>query len=622
MHRKALLEALHEGVVVGDGGIGTELYHRGVELHVSYDGLNLSRPDLVSAIHRDYIQAGARLIETNTFGANRPRLDQYHLADRLQDINAAGVRLARTESAGRAFIAGAVGPLPPLPLVEQAVDRTPEEIYNIFAEQITILADAGADAIILQTFLDLDELKQALRAARQHTDLPVIAQLTFPDRAVTTTGTDVYTALEGLADAGADVVGTNCGRGVSQVLRIVEEFGAQSHALISAFPNAGFPEFVAGRVTYLASPEYMADMAERMVEAGANLVGGCCGTGPREIAAIAQRLQGRRPARRVIRPVAPAAPTAPAVRPPPCESFVDRAREKNVVLVELDPPRGLDYNRVLHGCRLLREARADAVTMGDSPLATLRMSSIAMASLVQREVGIDCIAHITCRDRNRMALQSDLLGAWALGLHYLLVTTGDPARIATQPGATGVYDLNSIACIRMIARLNNGMNLAGASIGRATGFHIGCGFNPNFRNLGFEVNKLKRKVEAGARFVLTQLVFDAPRFAESVRRIRDAGIAIPIFPAIYPLLSRRNAEFIHNELPGARLPQAVLDRMAGTNAETGPREGIRIAKELIEQTWPHADGMYIVAPLNKIEPAVELVCHIRTEAPAGSETRK
>ncbi|MGB9626398.1 MAG: bifunctional homocysteine S-methyltransferase/methylenetetrahydrofolate reductase, partial [Phycisphaerae bacterium] len=505
-------------------------------------------------------------------------------------------------------------------LVEQAVDRTLEEIFNIFAEQITILADAGADAIILETFLDLDELKQALRAARQHTDLPVIAQLTFPDRAVTTTGTDVYTALQGLADAGADVVGTNCGRGVSQVLRIVEEFGAQSHALISAFPNAGFPEFVAGRVMYLASPDYMAVMAERMVEAGANLVGGCCGTGPREVAAIAERLRDRRPARRVIRPVAAAAPVAAVVRPPPRESFIDRAREKNVVLVELDPPRGLDYERVLHGCRLLREARADAVTMGDSPLATLRMSSIATASLVQREVGIACIAHVTCRDRNLIALQSDVMGAWALGLRHLLVLTGDPARIGTQPGATGVYDLNSIACIRMIARLNNGMNLAGASIGRATGFTIGCGFNPNFRNLGFEVNRLKRKVEAGAQFALTQLVFDAPRFAESVRRIRDAGIGIPIFPAIYPLLSRRNAEFIHNELPGASLPRAVLDRMAGTNAETGPREGVQIAKELIEQTWPHADGMYIVAPMNKVDVAVELVRHIRTEAPAGSET--
>lgn len=617
MDRKALLDALQAGVIVGDGGIGTELYHRGVELHVSYDGLNLSRPDLVSAIHHDYLAAGARLIETNTFGANRPRLDQYHLADKIVEINTTGVRLARDEAAGKAFVAGAVGPLPPLALAEQAVDRTPEEVFNIFAEQITALANAGVDALILETFLDIEELKHALRAAKQLTDLPVVAQLTFHHRAVTATGVDIYTALQGLADAGADVVGTNCGRGVSQVLHIVEEFGAQSHAMLSAFPNAGFPEYVAGRVMYLASPEYMASMAERMVEAGANLVGGCCGTGPREIAAIADRLRTRRPARRVIRPIPQATAVEPAVRPPRRESFADRAREKNVVLVELDPPYGLDCDRVLQGCRRLRELHVDAVTLGDSPLAALRMSSIAMGSIVQREVGIDCIVHLSCRDRNLIALQGDLMGAWALGLKNLLIITGDPAKIGNQPGASSVYDLNSIACIKMVSGLNDGVNLAGASIRRATGFNIGCGFNPNFKNLQFEVNKLKRKVEAGARFALTQLVFDAPRFAESVRLIRDAGLDIPIFPAIYPLLSRRNAEFIHNELPGARLPQAILDRMANTDKQTGAQEGVEIAKELIEQMRPHADGVYIVAPMNKFEPAVELVEYIRSREPAA-----
>jgi methionine synthase I (cobalamin-dependent)/5,10-methylenetetrahydrofolate reductase len=616
MDRKALLDALQSGVIVGDGGIGTELYHRGVELYVSYDGLNLSRPDLVSAIHRDYVRAGARLIETNTFGANRPRLDQYHLADRLAEINAAGVRLARAEAAGKAFVAGAVGPLPPLALAEQAADRTADEVYNIFAEQITALANAGADALILETFLDLDELKHALRAAKVLTDLPIIAQLTFHHRAVTATGVDIYTALQGLADAGADVVGTNCGRGVSHVLHIVEEFGAQSQALISAFPNAGFPEYVAGRVMYLASPEYMATMAERMVDAGANIVGGCCGTGPREIAAIAERLKDRRPVRRVIRPVPPATAVEPAIRPPRRASFTDRVTEKKIVLVELDPPYGLDYDRVVNGCRLLHGLEVDAVTMGDSPLATLRMSSIAMAGIVHREVGIECIVHVSCRDRNLIALQSDLMGAWALGLRNVLVITGDPAKIGNQPGASSVYDMNSIACIKMIAGLNEGVNLAGASIRRATGFNIGCGFNPNFKNLQFEVNKLKRKVEAGARFALTQLVFDAERFAEGVRLIRDAGIDIPVYPAIYPLLSRRNAEFIHNELPGARLPEPVLDRMGATNPETGAAVGIEIAKELIEQMWSHADGMYIVAPMNKLDPAAELVRHVRSYAPA------
>lgn len=609
MDRKAFLDLLQSRVVVGDGGIGTELYHRGVELQVCYEGLNLARPDLVAGIHRDYINAGAQLIETNTYNANRARLEQYHLADKITDINAAGVRLARTEAAARpgVFIAGAVGPLPSLALAQEAIDRSPEEIYNLFAEQITVLADAGVDALILETFGDLDELHQALKAAKTLTDLPVIAQLTFQHRAVTETGVDVYTALQGLADAGADVVGTNCGRGVSNVASIVEDFAAQSHAMLSAFPNAGFPEYVGGRVMYLASPEYMASMAERMVDAGANIVGGCCGTGPREIAAIAGRLANRRPVRRVIRPVPRAAPAEPAILPPKYETFIDRAPEKNLVFVELDPPYGLNYEKILDGARALKSLGVDAITMGDSPLAALRMSPIAMAAVVQREVGIDCIVHMSCRDRNLIALQGDLMGAWAMGIRHVLIITGDPAKTGNQPGASSVYDVNSIGAIKLVAGLNEGVNAAGASIRRATGFNIGCGFNPNFKNLQFEVNKLKRKVEAGANYVLTQLVFDVPRYAESVRMAREAGITVPIFPAIYPLLSKRNAEFIHNELPGAKLPDTILERMRQADPKTAAREGVQIGRELIEQMRPYSDGMYVVAPMNKCELAMELV---------------
>jgi homocysteine S-methyltransferase len=413
--------------------------------------------------------------------------------------------------------------------------------------------------------------------------------------------------LQGLADAGADVVGTNCGRGVANVLHIVEDFGAQSHAPISAFANAGFPEYIGGRVMYLASPEYLASMAERMVEAGANIVGGCCGTGPREIEAIARRLAGRRPVRRIVRPVPRAAPAEPAVLPPKRETFIDRAREKGLVFVELDPPYGLNYEKVIEGARVLRSAGVHAITLGDSPLAALRMSPIAMAGIVQREVGIECIVHLSCRDRNLIALQGDLMGAWATGIRNVLVITGDPAKTGNQPGASSVYDVNSIGGIKLVAGLNEGVNMAGASIRRATGFTIGCGFNPNFKNLQFEVNKLKRKVDAGARYVMTQLVFDAERFAESVRMIREAGIDVPVFPAIYPLLSRRNAEFIHNELPGARLPDSVLQRMQQADSAAGVKEGARIARELIEQMWPLADGIYLVAPMNRHELVLELV---------------
>jgi len=617
MANSSFLAALDERVIVGDGALGTELYHRGADLSLNYDHLNLTRPELVGRIHEDYIQAGAELLETNTFGANRYRLAQYGLADKLGEINAAGARLALAAAKGRAFVAGAVGPLPTVELGEEYVERSAEDVYEVYREQVVALADAGVDLIILETFTDLAELHQALRAAKEHTDLPVIAQMAFHHRAVTSGGVDIFTALQGLADAGADVVGTNCGRGVSNVLHIVEEFGSLSKAKISAFANAGFPEHVGGRVMYLATPEYMATMAERMVEAGANVVGGCCGTGPKEIAAIAERIKARKPAVRRLRPVPRARVVEAPAAPPRHKTCLDRAADKKLILVEVDPPFGLDYERVVAGCGMLREAGVDAITMGDSPLATLRMSNIATASIVQREVGVECIIHLCCRDRNVIGLQGDLMGAWALGIRSVLVVTGDPAKIGNQPGASSVYDLNSIGLIKVIRGLNEGVNFAGASIRRASGFRIGCGFNPNHQNLGFEVQKLQRKVEAGAEFVLTQLVFDADVFARAVRMAREAGVMVPIVPAIFPLLSQRNAEFIHNELPGARLPESILRRMSRADRKAARREGLAIAKELIEQTWEYGAGCYIVPPLERYELAAELVEFARSKMRAA-----
>ncbi len=607
MARNGFLEALEDHAMVGDGAIGTELYHRGASLSLNYDQLNLSNRPLVGEIHSNYIEAGAELLETNTFGANRVRLEQHGLADKLTEINAAGARLALAAAAGRAFVAGAVGPLPATELGQEYVERSPDEAYEVYREQIVALADAGVDLIILETFTDLTELHQALRAAKERTDLPVIAQLAFHHRAVTPTGVDIFTALQGLADAGADVVGTNCGRGVSNVLHIVEEFGSFSAAKISAFANAGFPEQVGGRIMYLATPEYMATMAERMVEAGANLVGGCCGTGPAVITAIAERIKGRKPAERRLRPVPRAPSVKPPIAPPKRKTCLDRVDEKKLIVVEIDPPFGLDYERVVDGCRLLRDAGVDGITTGDSPLAALRMSNISMASIVQREVGVECIIHVCCRDRNVIGLQGDLMGAWALGIRSVLVITGDPAKIGNQPGASSVYDLNSIGLIKVIRGLNDGVNFAGASIRRATGFNIGCGFNPNHQDLGSEVRKLVRKVEAGARFALTQLIFDSRRFSESVGMARDAGVTVPILPAIFPLLSHRNAEFIHNELPGARLPEWVMQRMSRADKKAAPKEGLAIAKQLIEEIWEHGSGCYIVPPLDRYELAAELV---------------
>ncbi|MCG3137324.1 MAG: Bifunctional homocysteine S-methyltransferase/5,10-methylenetetrahydrofolate reductase [Phycisphaerae bacterium] len=603
------LDILHEEVLVGDGAMGTELYARGVGLDTNYDELNLTRPQLVQGIHADYITAGARFLETNTYGANRGRLAGYGLDGKINEINVAGVRIARAAAGGRAFVAGSIGSLPSQEFSDQPILWTDEEVYAIFHEQAVLLANAGVDAILLETFSDLDQLVIGVRAAREHTDLPVIASLTLQHRAVTSGGLDIFRAYERLLEVGADVIGTNCGRGVANVLHIIEELCAQTSALVSAFPNAGFPEDVGGRIMYLSSPDYLAAMAERMVAAGANLVGGCCGTTPASIAAIVAKLNQRTPATRMVRRIPRAAAVETPLRPPQRDSYLSQVQNKQLIFVELDPPYGLDFEKMLTGCRVLHNLGVDAITIGDSPLATLRVSNIATAALVQGQIGIECVIHMTCRDHNIIGLQSLLMGAWVQGLKNVLVITGDPAKLGNQPGSSSVYDLNSIGLIKIAAQLNEGINFAGASIQKATGFNIGCGFNPNFKNLDFEVKKLRRKIQAGAMFIMTQLVFDAERLALAVRMIREAGIDAPIFPAVFPFVSGRNAEFVHNELPGVRVPETILQRMARTDKSTGQREGLQIARELIESYLPICQGIYIVPPFNRYEMAAELVEH-------------
>ncbi len=609
------LDVLAEEVLVGDGAMGTELYARGVDAQANFDELNIKRPELVKSVHGDYVAAGARFLETNTYGANRGRLAWYGLEDYIVDINAAGVRIAREAADGRAFVAGSIGSLPSGESGDEPIRFSDDDLYEIFREQAILLADAGVDAILLETFSDLEQLHIAVRAVKNHVDLPLVAELTFQHRAVTTGGVDVYSALQSLVEHGADVVGTNCGRGVANVLHIIEEFGARSPALISAFPNAGFPEDVGGRIMYLSSPQYLAVMGERMVQAGANLIGGCCGTTPISIRAMVEHIGRRRPVVRRIREVPKSVVLETPVRPPhQPASYLERMKDRKVVVVELDPPFGLDFERILVGSRVLQPLGVDAITLGDSPLSTLRVSNITTAAMIQKEVGIECIIHLCCRDHNIIGLQGLLMGAWMQGIKSVLAVTGDPAKLGNQPGASSVYDLNSIGLIKMIDGLNRGVNYAGASIRKATDFTIGCGFNPNLRNLSFEVNKLKRKVDAGARFILTQIQFDPVRLAEAVRMIRDLGIDAPIFPAIYAFPSARNAEFVHNELPGVTVPERYLARMAKTDRSTGQVEGMQIAREIIEECWEFADGFYILPPFNRYRVAAELVEFVRAHS--------
>lgn len=600
------LEQIREQVLVGDGAMGTMLYARGVNLESGFERLNLTAPDLVAGLHADYIAAGARLIETNTFGANRLRLAALGLEEKLRDINLQGVLLARRAAAGKnVFVAGSMGPLPRTRVEGDA--PSPEEIYALFREQAALLAEGGADLLMLETFADLEELKTALGAARE-TGLPVIASMAFLEKGRIPGGTAVERVAIDLAAAGADVVGANCGAGTLEMTRNIQRMASVTGLPLSAYPNSGFPEYLDGRLIYRATPEYFAARGLETVRAGANLVGGCCGTTPDHIRALAEALRGLTPSPRVIS--APPYPGPEAPRPAPERTgFLEYWGKRPVITVELDPPKGLDCSKVLEGCRVLKDAGADAINLAENPLSRVRLGNIALAELVQREVGIEVIVHITCRDRNLIGLQSDLMGASLLGIRSILAVTGDPAGMGGESGASSVFDINSIGLIGLLRDLNAGLNGAGNPIDRGTGFTIGAAFNPNVQKMEVQLARLEKKVAAGARFVQTQPLFDLERL-ETMLRLTE-GIGIPILPGILPLVSERNAEFLHNEVPGIVIPDRIRARMRGKAKEEGVREGLAIAREFIDAARDRVGGFYIIPPFGNHRVAAELVRYIR-----------
>jgi homocysteine S-methyltransferase len=627
MRGKEFLARLREEVLVGDGALGTMLSERGIGGESSYERLNLTHPDIVKDLHASYLDAGAQVIETNTFGANRTKLGAG--ADEVGAVNHAGAALAREAAGQRAYVAGSIGPLATRAGQHDLDPLTDDEIREIFREQVVALADGGADVLLFETFPDLAHLLLGLETARNHTDLPVMCQLAFHEKGHTYTGIYVNTAVEALTRAGADVVGANCGRGIRSVFTAVEAMTSTGDWLVSAYPNAGLPEYVDGRYLFGAPLPYLTEMAVRMADLGVNLIGGCCGTTPEYIRRIAQQLKGRKPARRHIvsvpaqpQPSAVPAPTEPAR---PSGSILDRlvratdaqaARRsayRPLVVVELDPPRNLHYEPIVRRAQQLRDMGVDAITMADNPVATLHMGNMALAQIVQREADIPVIVHLTCRDHNLLGLQSLLMSAHVMGLHHLLALTGDPARVGDEPGATSVYDLNSFGLIELITRFNNGLNNAGMPLGRRTQFTVGVAFNPNMRNLPGQVTRLRKKVACGAHYALTQPIYDPTRF-ELMRR-ETAELGIPILVGLLPLLSERNAEFLHNEVPGISLTDDVRKRMKGLKGADGRRMGTLICKELIDGMIGHADGFYIVPSQIRTEMAVELVAHLQERLP-------
>ncbi|MGH7163396.1 MAG: bifunctional homocysteine S-methyltransferase/methylenetetrahydrofolate reductase [Planctomycetota bacterium] len=592
------LDALADRPLVGDGAMGTYLYSQGVPLDRSFEALNLDRPSLIADVHRRYIEAGARLIETNTFGGNADRLSRHGLETRAAEINRAGVKLAKEAVKGRdVFVAGSIGPLSKPASSPEALK--PEERKAIFLEQALALADGGADLLLLETFTSLEDLRIAYAAAREACDLPVVAQMAFLERTGSFAGDEPIASLTEVWRMGADVVGLNCGRGPRLVLEILRDFAPRTGKPLSAFFNAGSPDLVDGRYMYLERPPYLGEVAERLVDLGVNLVGGCCGTTPEVIAAVAARLGEKKLRRRAEVPLPPPPRVEVGADPVFPPGFLERPALEPSIVVELDSPRGLDFESVLEGARLMRDVGVDLVSVAENPLASPRMGNVAMAVLMKRHAGVEPLVHFTCRDRNLIGLQSDIMGAAALGLGHLLCITGDPVSVVGELGTKGVYEVTSLGLLQLVRNLNRGVNAAGASIKRSTRFRVGVAFNSNARHLPVQLERLRKKIELGAHFCLTQPCWDVARIEEILVAAR--ALPIPLYLGVLPFASERNAEFLHNEVPGMSVPEEVRRRMKGLSGKEGRRMGVRICEELLEVVARHTSRVYVITPFNHYE---------------------
>ncbi len=601
-------DRLEQGLLLADGAMGTLLYARGVPFDRPFELLNVEEREQVLEVHLEYIRAGSELIETNTFGANRIKLGAYGLQERVRELNRAGARIAKEarDVAGLpVFIAGSVGPLgkplEPFGLVSR------EEAYRAFREQIEALVEGGVDLILLETFSDLEELKLAVQAARDATDLPVVAQMTFDEEGRTPHGhlpTEVVRALEPL---GVTAVGANCGVGPIPMVEVVAQMVAVARVPVSAMPNAGFPARIEGRYVYVGSPAHMSQQARKMAELGVRILGGCCGTTPDHIAAMNRALQDLRPSRASVTVVAPRQRPTPPPPPGPTE-LSRRLGRQFVISVEVDPPKGTDPTKDLEGARMVVERGADVLNVADSPLGRVRMSAAAMGVLLQQQVGVEVILHFTTRDRNLMALQSDLIGLHALGIRNILALTGDPPRAGDYPAATAVYDTDSVGLVRILKRFNEGVDLAGKPIGQPTSFFVGVAFDMHPETLDREMRRLDQKVKAGADFIMTQPIFEPEVLDNYLRRVGQPPR--PMLVGVLPLQSARHAEFLHNEVPGIHIPEWVRRRMheAGNR---GREEGLRLAAELLEAIADRIHGVYLMPSFGRYEVVAELVSRLR-----------
>ena len=602
-------EQLARQAMVADGAMGTMLYSKGVFINRCYDELNLSLPEMVKEVHAEYVRAGSEIIETNTFGANRMRLAAFGLAEILGSINQAGVRLAREAAGKQAFVAGAIGPLGThmAPIGPTSFSQA----RAIFQEQAEALVEAGVDLLILETFSDLYELREAISAARDAAgeDVIIVAQVTIDDYGNLRDGTMPETYTRRLNEWSADVIGANCSAGPRVTLETIEKMAHYSRKPLSAMPNAGHPARVEGRNIYLCSPEYMAQYARRFLGAGVKIVGGCCGTTPSHIKQVHAEVRSLQPSRQ--RSAVTVGEPQTQIRPMPKVPVEQKsqlgaklASGRFVAFVEILPPRGVDPSRELEGARQCAAKGIDCINVPDGPRASSRMSAQTTCQLIQQQAGIEAVLHFCCRDRNILGIQSELLGAHAVGIRNLICITGDPPRMGSYPDATAVFDVDSIGLVNIVNNLNRGLDIGGNAIGSQTVLLIGVGANPGALNLDEEIRRFDWKVQGGAEYVVTQPVFDLDLLARFLKRIEYARL--PVIAGIWPLSSYRNAEFMVNELR-VPVPEPFMERMRRVeNAEDARREGIEIAREMVSQVRHMVQGVQLSAPFGRYQMALDV----------------
>lgn len=605
--RLPFLTFAKDNLVLFDGAMGTELYNKGVFINSCYDALNLSRPKLIQELHEAYVEAGADVIETNTFGANRLKLQKHGLEDKVHEINLRGAQLAREAAGENIYVAGSIGPLnerlePWGPLSE-------EEAREVFLEQAKALAEGGVDLFLLETFADLHTIQQAILVLKENFDLPIIAQMTIGNDGNSLFGTPPEMFATKMNQWGADVIGINCSVGPKPMLDALERMNEVVNIPISIMPNAGVPANVEGRNIYLATADYFAEYTRRFIHSGATIIGGCCGTSPAFTHEMRKAIQSIQPRKSIQKQIKVIEEEKLVQVIPTCEKsdFAKKICNKQFVTsVEIVPPRGAEGSVPIEQAKALKEKGVDAINIPDGPRALSRMGASYLSLLIQQQAGIEVILHYACRDRNLLGMVGDLLGAYAAGIKNILLITGDPPKMGTYPDATAVFDVDAIGLTNVVHTLNSGQDLGGNTIPHPTGFFAGVGVNPGAVDLDYEIRRFEWKVKAGAEYAITQPVFDNDIFFKFLKRVKQYNI--PIIAGVWPLVSVRNAEFMNNEVPGAAVPDRIMKRMYATTSKEEAREaGLEIARETLREIKAEIAGAQVSMPFGNIKYPLEVL---------------